>query len=76
MQTIPNGDLSQVTGGLTVAEAGKNAVGNVQQWGRAVYGRAALAGNFARDSKLPVDTYSKQLESYDLHYKPVVPNQW
>jgi hypothetical protein len=76
MQAIPDGDLSGVIGGLTIAEAGKNAVGNVQQWGRAVYGRGALAAGFARDAKLPVNTYSKQLESYDLHYKPIIPNHW
>jgi len=76
MQAIPADDLACVIGGLTVLEAGRNAVSNVQQWGRAVYGRAALAAGFARDATLPVDTYSKQLERYDVHYKPVIPNQW
>ena len=76
MQAIPADDLACVIGGLTVLEAGRNAVSNVQQWARAVYGRASLAAGFARDATLPVDTYSKQLERYDVHYKPVIPNQW
>lgn len=76
MQALSNEELHRVSGGLTVREAGRNAIDNVQQWGRAVWGRAALGAGFAGDSSRPVDTYSKQLENYDLHYKPVLPNQW
>jgi hypothetical protein len=76
MQVILEEDLAGVTGGLTVLEAGRNAVSNVQQWGRAVWGRASLAAGFARDTTQSADAYSKQLERYDVHYKPVIPNQW
>ena len=77
MQALSNDELHRVSGGLTVREAGGNAIDNVYQWGRAVYGRAALAGGFARNASQSADAYKKQLEGYDLHgYKPVIPDQW
>ena len=74
--TIPSHELAAVTGGLGVREAAGNAVFNVKEWGRVVYGRQSELNKFVKQPDMSLDQYVENLKRFDAQYKPVIPNQW